>query len=165
MRRLDIDFQRVSGRSPSAGMVLLVLALLVGGALLLAQQNLSDQLAAMDEMRVQADAGADTSIKQDSESDRVLQQAFDQMALPWAEVFASVEEAAGSQVLLLGLEGDGSNGVIRIFASATGVETMLAYLEQMKTTGKLNAWRLLSHRKEEDGTLHFVIQAELPEGK
>jgi hypothetical protein len=42
---------------------------------------------------------------------------------------------------------------------------MLAYLEQMKTAGKLNAWRLLSHRKEEDGTLNFVIQAELPEGK
>lgn len=166
MQKLDIDFQSAAGKSPSAGMAVLVLTVLVGLALLLMQRDLSDRLAAMDaaQGRIAASEKSGAGNKQRSEGDQALQTAFNQLTLPWGEVFASVEEAADDQVLLLALEGDGRNRVIRIAAQAPHAEAMLAYLERLKGSGKLGGCRLLSHREDDDGALHFVIQADLPEG-
>ena len=166
MQKLDIDFQSAAGKTFSVGTAVLVLAVLVGLALLLMQRDLSDRLAAMDaaQGRTAASEKSAAGNKQKSEGDQLLQAAFNQLVLPWGEVFAAVEEATDDQVLLLTLEGDGRNRVIKIAAQAPYAEAMLAYLERLKSNGKLNGWRLLNHHEGEDGALHFVIQADLPEG-
>ena len=166
MQKLDIDFQASTRKLPSAGTALLVVALLAGLALLLLQRNLSDQLAEMDAaLGHSATSGKSGAMSgPDAEGGRELQAAFNQLILPWGEVFAAVEEAAGDQVLLLGLEGDGRNRVVKITAQAPHAEEMLGYLERLKRNGSLNKWRLLSHREDDRGALHFVIQADLPEG-
>lgn len=166
MQKLDIDFQRPASRVPSAGMALLALAVLAGLALLLTQRDLNNQLAAMDAVQGRTATGEKSGAanQKKSEGDLALQAAFNQLTLPWGEVFAAVEEAASDQVLLLALEGDGRNRVIKITAQAPHAEAMLAYLERLKGNGKLSGWRLLSHREGDDGALHFVIQADLAEG-
>ena len=162
MQRLDLDFQRSAGKRPSAGLVLLVLAVLVGLALLLVQRDLVAQLALID--AAQGRAAASSKPTDTKEGDQALQDAFSQLTLPWGEVFASVEDAADEQVLLMALEGDGRNRVVKIAAQAPHAVAMLDYLERLKNEGRLGGWRLLSHREDDKGVLHFVIQADLPEG-
>jgi hypothetical protein len=166
MHKLDIDFQSAPGKAPSAGMILLVLAVLGGLALVQVQRDLGNQLAAMDAAQGRSAAGEKLGAanQKKSDGDQAAQTAFNQLTLPWGEVFAAVEEAADKQVLLLALEGDGRNRVIKITAQAPHVEDMLAYLGRLKSNGKLGGWRLLSHREDDKGALHFVIQAVLPEG-
>lgn len=166
MQKLDIDFQNTGGKTLLGGTAMLVLAVLAGLALLQVQHDLGNQIAAIDaamgkNAAVEKSAGANQ--KKQGE-DQVVQAAFNQLTLPWGDVFAAVEEASDKKVLLLALEGDGRNRVVKISAKAPHAETMLAYLERLKSSGKLGGWRLLSHREEEDGTLRFVIQAVLPEG-
>ena len=166
MQKLDIDFQASTRKLPSAGMAVLVVAVLAGLMLLLLQRDLSGQLAEMDAtLEHSAASGKSGAMSgKDAEGDRDLHAAFNQLVLPWGEVFAAVEDAAGDQVLLLGLEGDGRNRVAKITAQAPHAEEMLDYLERLKRNGRLNRWRLLSHREDDKGALHFVIQADLPEG-
>ena len=166
MHRLDIDFQASTRRRPSAGVAVLVVAVLAGLVLLLLQRDLSGQLAEMDAILGHSAAPEKSRAMsgQDAEGERELHAAFNQLVLPWGEVFAAVEDAAGDQVLLLGLEGDGRNRVVKITAQTHHAEEMLGYLERLKRNGSLNRWRLLSHREDDKGALHFVIQADLPEG-
>lgn len=166
MQKLDIDFQSAPGKAPSAGVALLVLAVLAGLALLQVQRDLGNQLAAIDAVQGRITAGekSGAASQKKSEGDQAIQTAFNQLTLPWGDVFAAVEEAADKQVLLLALEGDGRNRVIKITAQAPHADAMLAYLERLKSNGKLGGWRLLSHREDDKGALHFVIQAVLQEG-
>ena len=166
MQKLDIDFQASTGKPPSAGMAVLVIAVLAGLVLLLVQRNLSDQLAETDAALGHSASSGKSGVMsgQDAEGDRELHAAFNQLVLPWGEVFAAVEDAAGDQVLLLGLEGDGRNRVVKITAQAPHAEEMLDYLERLKRNGRLNRWRLLNHREDDKGVLQFIIQADLPEG-
>lgn len=165
MHKLDIDFQSTTGKAPSAGMALLALAVLLGLALLLLQNNISNQLAAMDaaQGRIASGGKEGTASQKKSESDQSAQAAFNQLTLPWSDVFAALEAAADKQVILLALEGDGRNRVIKVVAQAPHADAMFAYLDRLKSNGKLGGWRLLSHRKGDDGVLHFEIQAVLPE--
>ena len=165
MQKLDIDFQKTSAKAPSAGMSLLVLAVLAGLALVLMQRDLSNQISAIDALQERSAAGEKSAAAHPkSDAEQAAQTAFNQLTLPWGDVFAAVEDAAEQQVLLLALEGDGRNRVIKITAQAPHTEAMLAYLERLKSSGKLGAWRLLSQREDDNGALHFVIQAVLPEG-
>lgn len=166
MQRLDIDFQASTGKLPSAGVAVLVIAVLAGLALLLLQRDLSGQLAEMDTTLGHSAASEKSRAMsgRDAEGDRELRAAFNQLVLPWGEVFAAVEDATEDRVLLLGLEGDGRNRLVRITAQAPHAEDMLAYLERLKTSRKLGGWRLLSHSEDDKRMLRFVIQADLPEG-
>lgn len=162
MQKLDIDFQRPVVKAHSMGRALLVLAILAALSQFLMQRDLNDRIAVMD--AAQSNMREKPAVAGKQEGDPALQAAFNQLTLPWDLVFASVEDAANDEVLLLALEGDGRNRTVRISAQVLHVTAMLDYLERLKNNGKLKGWRLLSHREDDKGALRFVIQAELPEG-
>ena len=164
MKRLDINFQRANSDARPAGLALLVFSVLVAISLMMMQRDLENQMAELDAKSVLNENGA-ASGTANPDRDKITQAAFNQLNLPWEDVFAAVEEAANSRVLLLALEGEGRNRVIRITAEAPHADAMLAYLEELKRNGNLSGWRLMSHRKNDAGVLRFVIQADLPEGK
>jgi len=164
MQKLDIDFQHPAGKTHYAGKALLVFAVIAGLVLLTMQRDLNDQVALLDASQGRAEASERLIAGSKQEGDPSLQVAYNQLMLPWGDVFASVEDAADEQVLLMGLEGDGRNRAVKIAAQAPHAVAMLDYLERLKSNGKLSGWRLLSHREDDKGSLHFVIQADLPEG-
>jgi Tfp pilus assembly protein PilN len=168
MQRLHLDYQKHPMRHSSAGSSILILGIVASLVLALGFRNLGAQLADLEAGAKQISrsekSGNTAQQKERAEADQVLEVAFNQLALPWGEVFAAVETAANGEVTLLALEGDGRHKTVRISARTANSNSMLAYLERLKSSGRLSGLHLASHRQETDGSLRFVVQADFAGG-
>lgn len=168
MQKLDLDYQKQPGQHSSAGSSILILGIVVSLVLALGYRNLGAQLAELEAGDIHSSSseksGYSAQQKEQAKAEQVLETAFNQLMLPWGEVFAAVEISANREVTLLALEGDGRNKTVRISASAASSGKMLAYLERLKSSGRLSGLHLASHRQEKDGSLHFVVQADFAGG-
>lgn len=168
MQRLDLDYQKQPGQRSSAGNSILILGVVASLVLAFGYRNLGEQLAELEAGDRHSSAGEKSGYsaqqKEQAKAEQILETAFNQLALPWGEVFAAVETAANGKVTLLALEGDGQHKTVRISARTANSVNMLAYLERLKSSGRLSGLHLASHRQETDGSLHFVVQADFAGG-
>lgn len=168
MQKLDLDFQKQPGQRSSAGNSILILGVVASLVLAFGYRNLGARLAELEAGVMQSSSGERSGYsaqqKEQAKAEQILETAFNQLALPWGEVFAAVETAANGKVTLLALEGDGQHKTVRISARTANSVSMLAYLERLKTSGRLSGLHLASHRQEKDGSLHFVVQADFAGG-
>jgi len=168
MQKLDLDYQKQPGRGSSAGSSILILGVVASLVLAFGYHNLGLQLADLEEGVKQSArgerSGNTAQQKEQAKADQVLETAFNQLALPWGEVFSAVETAANGEVTLLALEGDGRHKTVRISARTANSNSMLAYLERLKNSSRLSGLHLASNRLETDGSLHFVVQADFAGG-
>lgn len=168
MQKLALDYLKQPGQRSSAGNSILILGVVVSLVLAFGYRNLGEQLAELEAGDMRSSAGEKSGYsaqqKAQAKSEQILETAFNQLALPWGEVFAAVETAANGKVTLLALEGDGQHKTVRISARTANSPNMLAYLERLKSSGRLSGLHLASHRQEKDGSLHFVVQADFAGG-
>lgn len=168
MQRLDLDYQKQPGRRSSAGSSILILGIVASLVLAFGYHNLGLQLADLEagvkQTAHKEKSGNSAQQKEQAKTEQILETAFNQLAMPWGEVFAAVETAANGEVTLLALEGDGRHKTVRISARTVNSGSMLAYLERLKSSGRLSGLHLASHRQETDSSLHFVVQADFAGG-
>ena len=164
MQRLRFDFQKKPARHSTAGSSILILGIVCSLVLAFGYHNLGTRLAELEAGSRQISSGErsgnSAKQKEQEKAEQILEATFNQLSLPWGEVFAAVETAASSEVTLIALEGDGRHKTVRISARTTSTNNMLAYLDRLKSSGRLSGLRIASHRQETDGSLHFVVQAD-----
>jgi len=164
MQQLDLDYLKQPGRHSSAGSSILILGIVASLVLGFGYHSLGAQLAELEKGVMLSSSGEKSGNskqqKKQAEAEQIFETVFNQLTLPWGEVFAAVETAANGEVTLLALESDGHHKTVRISARTANSRSMLSYLERLKSSGRLSGLHLASHRQETDGSLHFVVQAD-----
>lgn len=153
MRRLNLDFQRKSA-SIGGGMVLLAIALLLGGKLFADYRNVTAEIERGEATLARLERltghkavrpgkqGADPYGAEIKRANEVI----DQLALPWDQLFAAVEGAAGKEVALLAIQPDKHKGEVIIGGEAKDVSAMLDYMRRLNGARQLRKIDLLSHQ-------------------
>lgn len=154
MRKLELDFQRKASPFGAGGVVLLLLALLLGGKLFADYQEIAAQveqgearLARLERLTGHkvARAGKPESDIYGTEIKRA-NEVIAQLTLPWDQLFAAVEEAAGKDVALLSIQPDRRKGVVAIGGEAKDIAAMLDYMRSLGEQQPLQQVALQSHQ-------------------
>ncbi|MCO7519322.1 PilN domain-containing protein [Pseudomonas sp. 1] len=154
MRRLDLEFQpRHSG---PAAWALLALGGAALAVLVLAQQHLVSELAALEgrvhqlELKLgrrPATAAPQSSavLRQQAERLAQMRSVSLQLQRPWQQLFAMLEAMPQEDVALLSLTPDARKGQLRISAEARNLEAMLQYHQRLERSEQLSDVSLLNH--------------------
>jgi hypothetical protein len=153
MRRLKLDFQRKSANM-GGGVVLLAIALLVGGILFSEYRDLADEIdegeAKLTRLERLTGHKVESPGKHDAnpygEEIKRANEVIDQLALPWDQLFAAVEGAAGKDVALLAIQPDKRKREVTIGGEAKNVAAMLDYMRRLNESKPLRKVDLLSHQ-------------------
>jgi Tfp pilus assembly protein PilN len=154
MRRLELDFQRKSMPVSGAGVVLLIAALLLGATLYVDYRDLAVEVdqgeAKLARLERLTGHKAPRPVKKDTdlsaaETKRAVE-VMGQLTLPWDELFAAVEDAAGKDVALLAIQPDRRKGQVTIGGEAKNVTAMLDYMRRLGEEAPLKEVALLSHQ-------------------
>ncbi len=156
MRRLKLDFQRKSA-SMGGGVVVLAIALLLGGKLFADYRDVTAEIergeAALTRLERLAGHKAVRPGKQGADpysaEIKRANEVIDQLALPWDQLFASVEEAAGKDVALLSIQPDKHKGAVSIEGEAKDIAAMLDYMRRLNEAKQLRKIDLLSHQVQQ----------------
>lgn len=159
MRRLDLDFQRKSPPLSSSGVVLLLVALLLGGKLFVDFREMSAEvergeakLARLERLTGHKAPRIDKKDKGDAylvETKRA-NEVINQLTLPWDQLFTAVEEAADKDVALLAIQPDRRKGVVTIGGEAKNIAAMLDYMRRLGEEKPLKGVALLSHQIQQN---------------
>lgn len=153
MRRLKLDFQRKTA-SLGGGVVLLAIALLLGGKLFADYRDVTAEIergvATLARLERLAGHKAEHAGKHDADpysaEIKRANEVIDQLALPWDQLFAAVEGAAGKDVALLAIQPDKRKGEVAIGGEAKNVAAMLDYMRRLNEAKQLRKVDLLSHQ-------------------
>jgi Tfp pilus assembly protein PilN len=154
MRKIELDFQRKPSTLGAGGLVLLLLALLLGGKLFTDFQEIAAQVEQAEAKlaRLERLAGHKPTPVGKQESDaygseiKRANEVIAQLTLPWDQLFAAVEEAAGKDVALLSIQPDRRKGVVAIGGEAKDIAAMLDYMRQLGEQQPLQQVTLQSHQ-------------------
>ena len=153
MRRLDLDFQQQRNQASGTGILLLVIALLLGGKLFSDYRDTAVELeaGAAKIQRLERLAGRKPVRvgKGDERSGEEIKRANEviaQLALPWDQLFAAVESAMGKDIALLSIQPDRRKGMVAIGGEAKDVAAMLDYMRRLNEKKPLKQVVLLSHQ-------------------
>ena len=163
--RLNIDFSP-SRRAPARSLLLLTAAFIVFGIVA------RNTLFAFDETRNISLRLAATSLEQASKTTTLSQGQIDainrairQLNLPWEHLFAEIETHLGSRVVLLALEPDASNWILRLQGEAKSVGDMLGFSHALEKSTFFSGAILVRHEINEadrNRPLRFVVEARWP---
>ena len=168
MKALDLDFVP-KRRMPLAGWAMLgaaMFALVDSGLqyltlnedLLRAEQLLRDERAGA-RGRAQAAKAIDPALLKDlGQAEQVL----NRLALPWDDLFRTVETAKTDRVALLALEPDAQKGELSITGEAVDYEAVLAYVARLQRQGRLSSVHLVRHEVKQEDPQHpvaFILAA------
>jgi hypothetical protein len=84
-----------------------------------------------------------------------------QLALPWAQIVESLENAAMPDVAVLQVQPEAQQRLLRVTAEAKGEETMFRYLRRLAAAEGFSDVHLVSHQVREDDPrrpLQFSLQ-------
>lgn len=156
MRRLKLDFQRKSA-SRGGGVALLSMALLVSGMLFADYREVTAEIERVEAALTRLERlaghkvvrpgkqGADPYSAEIKRANEVI----DQLALPWDQLFASVEEASGKGVALLSIQPDKHKGEVAIEGESKDIAAMLDYMRRLNEAKQLRKIDLLSHQVQQ----------------
>ena len=155
MRRLDLDFQRKSLPLSGGGIVLLLVALLLGGKLFVDFRDMSAEvelgkakIARLERLTGYKAPHSDKKDKDDASSAETKRanEVISQLTLPWDQLFSAVEDAADKDVALLAIQPDRRKGVVTIGGEAKDIAAMLDYMRRLGGEKSLKGVALLSHQ-------------------
>ena len=173
MRALQLDFQRQSKPLPWLGLGLLTAALavcLLLGGYYHSLQRLNDtweaKLDRLDRLSSRAarmprliDAQAErTQMLEVRQANLVLRQ----LRMPWNDLFRAVEDSAGKDVALLGLEPDTRNGTVKITGEAKHLDAVLDFVKELGSHEVFSSVFLQNHQvqqKDPQRPLRFSLLA------
>ena len=168
MRAVKLDFLQPASRSSgggvllAAGVVAVFVVLSFYGDLNSEARQLESQAAKL-ERRARGLAPVATRVDASLQQEiRRANEVIDQLALPWDAMFRSVEGAATSRVMLLGIDPDAKSGMVRISAEASDAEAMFDYVGRLGQQSGFSRVHLLQHQLEPRNSawpIRFLVSA------
>jgi Tfp pilus assembly protein PilN len=181
MKRIDIDFapvsvQRVLRQTPMASWLLLLIAAAIWSVLSISAIHLHNQKTAnaknlgkvMQEAQNRLDAQnarkqAASKVVIPEAQVNAVNQAIQQLNLPWRDLFSAIESATPANVALLAIEPDAKKHTLKETAEAKTSDDMIGYVEQLKKQGLFSNVLLTKHEiNEQDPNkpIRFQLEAE-----
>ena len=168
MRAVKLDFLQPASRS-SGGGVLLAAGVVVVFVVLSFYGDLNSEARQLESQAAKLERRARGLSPIAPPVDALLQQeirrvneVIDQLALPWDRLFRSVEGAATSRVMLLGIDPDAKSGMVRISAEASDAEAMFDYVGRLGQQSGFSRVHLLQHQLEPRNSawpIRFLVSA------
>lgn len=168
MRALRLDYC-ATPRAPRLGTGMLLLGVLLATLSVIEYRAVRQELAAHEESAAgvrkagKRAAAAEPRGEQASAAEfRAAQLTLQRLALPWNDLFASLESARVDGVALLAVEPDPARNVVKLRAQARSADEMLRYVERLQSTGALGEATLARHQVDAGKTpepLRFDIVA------
>jgi len=165
-RPLELDYIAAPRRSRWLGYVLLAVSLLVAGELFVRYRNAQLELQGIEATKslLTTEPRAPKAIPKERLDEQIknAQSVVRQLALPWATLINTLEEAATNDVAVLQLQPEAQQRLLRVTAEARHQDAMLEYLRQLANAKALANVHLLNHQvqlEDPQRPIQFSVQA------
>lgn len=166
LRQLQLDFIAPPRRPRWLGYALLAVSLVIAGDLVVryreARLGLERIEAGKDILNVERRQPRPISREKLDEQIKNVELIMRQLALPWATLIHTLEDAATKDVAILQLQPDAQQRLLRVTAEARHQEAMLEYLRQLAVAKALLNVHLVNHQVQVDNPqrpIQFSVQA------
>ena len=167
-RRLELDYIAPVHRPRWPGLIVLAVALAVGGGLVHRYRDTQAELARLEAAAgligpARAPARAVPKERLDEET-KSAEAVVRQLTVPWGTLVQAIEQAATRDVALLQLQPDAENRTLRLTAEARNREAMFDYLRRLAAAKGLADVHIVSHqvsREDPLRPLQFSVLASL----
>lgn len=164
--RLQIDYLVTPRRPRWLGYALLAVALAIASDLVVRYQAVQFELervqTAKDLLSGERRAPQPIPKARLDEQVKNAEAVVRQLALPWALLIHTLEEAAVKEVAILQLQPEAQQQLLKITAEARSNDAMLEYLRRLAAAKSLSGVHLLSHQVQTDDPqrpIQFSVQA------
>jgi Tfp pilus assembly protein PilN len=168
MQALQIDFRRQRRSSPWAGRVLLALALLFAGDAGVSYLQLRHAIAE-NSARLQAGGKARAPAQKVAPEEIALaRETVQRIGMPWSNLFGALEDAASTDVALLGIEPDPKAGTVLITGDSKDYLAALTYVLNLSRAESLSKVQLVRHEMKQNDPqkpVAFAVSASWGEAK
>jgi hypothetical protein len=172
MRRLEIDYVAFPRRPRWPGIAVLALSLVVAAGAVGRYREAQHELAALETAQglVNVDRGPTKAIPKEriEREAKLVNEVVRQLGLPWATMIAAVEKASTGEVVVLQLQPDAQQRLLRLTAEAKSRQAMLKYVRQLGRDGALAEVHLVRDEVRLDQPGHpiqFAVQAALRDAR
>jgi hypothetical protein len=168
MHRLELDYVALAHRPRWPGLAVLAVSLLVAGVAIERYRDAQRELAALEAAQglVNADRSPTKAMPREriDEETKIVNEVVRQLGLPWAAMIAAVEKASTGEVVVMQLQPDAQQRLLRLTAEAKNREAMLKYVRRLGEDRALADVHLVRDevRLDQPGRpIQFAVQAAL----
>jgi hypothetical protein len=168
MNRLELDYVAPPRRARWPGATLLVVSLVVAAGVVGRYRDARSELAAVEAAQglVNLDRSSTKAIPRErlDEETKMVNEVVRQLGLPWARMIAAVEKASTGDVVVMQMQPDAQQRLLRVTAEAKSRQAMLDYVRRLGGDRALADVYLVRDevRADQPGRpIQFAIQATL----
>jgi len=171
MRRLELDYVASPRRQRWTGIAVLAVGCLASASLVVRDRDLRQQLAALDATQGMLNAERPTKAlpkERIDEQMKMVNAVLKQLTLPWAQIIAAVENSATDDVVILQMQPEAQQRLLRLTAEAKNQKAMIEYVARLEQEGALAEVHLIRHEVQSEDparAIQFSVQAALKEGR
>jgi hypothetical protein len=172
MRRLELDYVARPVWSNPVGLLLLACAVVLAAWAYfdyagVSEKNaqLQSQLDRLERTQTRLNGHAkldDAQVQQLQIETKRANEVVDQLALPWSQLFKTLEASSHGKVALLGIQPDAKKRVVTIEAEGRDMPSAVEYVNRLGREGSLTGVHIISHQVQEqdpDRPVRFTVQA------
>jgi Tfp pilus assembly protein PilN len=170
MRLLELDYVASPRRAHWLGFMVLALALCVAADVVIRHRDARRELSALDAAQglLNGERSPSKALPQGrlDEEAKSVNEVVRQLTLPWAKMLAAVERASSSEVVVLQLQPEAQQRLLRLTAEARNRKAMLDYVRRLEQDRALAEVHLIRHEVRLDHParpIQFGVQATLRE--
>ena len=160
---LELDFVRRRRGSPWAGRVLLAVGLGFAGDVGLSYVKARNAVVDAEARIGRASGQFQPARKVAPEEVAAARETVQRLALPWDELFTSLESAASEDVALLAIEPDPKSGTVVITGDSKDYLAALTYVLNLSRTEGLSRVQLVRHEAKQNA-VGFSVSAKWSKG-
>lgn len=169
-RKVELDYLVAPRRPVWPGALVMALALGLGAYLLGEYRDAQVELERLETVAALAGPQKRAAVPRERLDDEMkrAETVVRSLALPWAGLIRSVEQAAMRDVALLQLEPNPDARVVKLTAEAKNRAAMFEYLRRLGASGGVAEVHLVSHQVQRDNPqrpLQFSVQAAMKAAK
>lgn len=171
MHPLELDYVAFPRRARWPGIAVLALSLAVAAGVVGRYRDARGELAALEAAHGLVDVDrAAKSIPRErlDEEAKMVNEVVRQLGLPWARMIAAVEKASTGDVVVLQLQPEAQQRLLRLTAEAKSREAMLGYVRRLGEDRALGDVYLVRHEVKLDQPgrpIQFAVQAALKDAR
>ena len=166
--RIQLDFIAPARRTPWAGLAVLIIALAVATVFFMQYRDTRMQLAELEatsgliglERRPATPIPKGRLDEQTKSAEAVVRE----LTLPWGSLIRALERSTTRDVVLLQLQPDAQQRVLKLTAEAKNREAMFDYVRRLTASGAIAEAHIVSHqvqREDPQRPIQFALQATL----
>lgn len=172
MHRLELDYVAPPHRARWPGIAVLALSVVVAAGVVGRYRDAQRELAALEAAQglVNIDRATTKAIPRErlDEEAKTVNEVVRQLGLPWAKMIAAVEKASTGDVVVLQLQPEAQQRLLRLTAEAKNRDAMLVYVRRLSEDRALGEVHLVRHevRLDQPGRpIQFAVQAAVRDAR